>query len=713
MMRHEDSTRKEEMTQNPPKSSNSTSHGHLNNPVIGCHVDVCDSKNDSSNKLLSDEYLTEIEWLKEQSSRVVRLNQSDDQLDNKHILSPLLPTAAFLYRSTVQSNRTKKRHRTDSPDPLPNSRSVKRPINAVLLVPCSPSSIQSSTSNQPQSISLSSSYFACFPETFRELLQSRRLDSDCKILLAVTRRLRRRYGEVESTMTNSNVLINPCQSSIQQVAPASLLLDPMEVCHLSNLMGHLQPTSAHGGAASPVSPVLLETNGQQPHGAQPVMTKRNRARNCATHSDSKHLEAQRLADLEGRQTGSWSWDKEEPLSLPGLCSCNDDHVFRIWQQELDLHRTYCAKSRDVPNHVPNHVPNRDSQGNDHIRDVPNFDLVDWDSVKKGNFNSFLKDLKINGKGVDGFNELRFCNSCGGLPYIPYSFIEISLTRDIPTLVELVKKLPLPTPTEMFCDGLRVTGTLVSRSPLHEWLILCCLQFAGLARTCRVYDICSTFIYPFHRLPDRWPSNQQTAGTPRSGTSPSGTSQNGTSQNGNTTELKPLSRPCLRHRLIHIEPPFKSLLMDPPRMVHAQQRRPYCLSLRQRVEFPSFQSTRMISRMALHNFSFNALEETCWTWLSQQTTLEKKAPSTAQSDSASHVSRPKPIEERAQIGGRVDGSIDSLIMQPIRKPAIQIKSKHSDPGLPERRHTFDSRYQSSDSGLTERRSTLSCYNRRRC
>jgi hypothetical protein len=373
----------------------------------------------------------------------------------------------------------------------------------------------------------------------------------------------------------------------------SLLVKPVEPSTLYGFMESVGIPAAHRGLASPVSPFLLESQQQSTpcSGQQPKHNLQNILLQCSLHQHPK--KKQRI------QEDGWFWDKSQPLGCPALCSCANESLFKLWTYELSVHEKVCNTRIN-------------SLSND-VKEFSGLDAIDWSAVfERQDFTSFLSDMSIeklhlNSKedtqlfnNFPSYTDLRFCPMCGGLPYIPFSFIEFSLNKAIPTLQDLALRLPLPIPTELFCDGgLRVTACLVTRSRLHEWIALKALSYIDLCTTVRVYQVCSASIVPFHRLQE---FKHDTAHS---------NLVSSTSSVQNPNVLPKALPSCSRHNL-HYDIAFdKYTKISPSRFVLMQQRRPYCLLPRPGI------NDRDLSSHEFDTSLQERLKIACFTWLKLQ------------------------------------------------------------------------------------------------
>lgn len=531
---------------------------------------------------------------------------------------------------------------------LPDSTAVSCSSDTVVVVPS-----MSLYQREQGSRSLSSSYDAISPTSLRSVVIKGRIPRSCRALLSACHPLRSRYGQLHTYHYNKDLLLDSApepsangssdetevtsdsrQQDVVNCHYSSLLLNPLEPSGLRAFMTQLNATPRCKGVPSPISPVPPDPQPQLQQsfgvtGLQPQHTRRNRSRYCVLHQVKETGN-----DIAGKSvsgSGGWCWDKSEPLGLPALCSCHNEELYRIWDYELKLHRTHCGRENTTIRCEDDGTAcvNLKEKREYALPEVPfsgsaGLHSVDWNAVlRHGDFSSFLTDIfPLDAQhqcstspgnreapihpASDALQWLHYCFTCGGLPYVPFSFIEVALNREIPTLHDLARRLPLPVPTELFCDGgLRVTACLVTRCRLHEWLALKTLSYINMDYTARVYQVCSQFIYPFHRIPDPSPSSPD--------------AQQHTAETNLRTSFKD-STMCARHNLVHRCPPPKCSITDPPRFTLLQHRRPYCLRRRSGLTDLDLVPPDAPSPVP----SEEALRLACFAWLKDQQTLAAAA-----------------------------------------------------------------------------------------
>lgn len=620
------------------------------------------------------EYLTELEWV----TRCAKKGTTQVHSDSNGITEPcsVSPSLASdnskpFYEKPISQNtshfhrrfRVRSHLKSKLPSALPlflteeeeRSSHATEPTcleapSAMIVVPS-----MSCYQREPGSRSMSSAFDVFSPLSLHRAISNGRIPRSCHASLAACHPLRSRYGETHTSYYNKNLLLdsadynnvhssdteNPESSDLSRIATgtfqtssshpqhyAALLVNPLEPLGITSFMTQLNPNTTHCGVPSPISPIAPEAQNQQSSshttgsaftGLQPQHMRRNLSRFCIAHQPLSANGSVLTAKFSATTSG-WSWDKSEPLGLPGLCSCHNEELYRIWDTELKLHKTYCLELNErqcVTEDCNGKRSRSNATSSPRFRYFSGLDVVDWDAVlKRLDFSSFLYDIgsqavasslnsltSVSSHSSNAYRQLHYCFTCGGLPYVPFSFIELPLNREIPTLYDLARQLPLPVPTELFCDGgLRITACLVTRSPLHEWLALKALSFIDMISAAKVFQVCSQFIYPFHRLPEVLTHSAQV-----------GSRKDQSVDQGAGLFQRPLF--CPRHNLMHYFAPHQSSVTDPPRFTLLQSRRPYCLRPRLGLQDADVMSQSKQDTLPL--FFQEALKEACFAWLKKQ------------------------------------------------------------------------------------------------
>lgn len=201
------------------------------------------------------------------------------------------------------------------------------------------------------------------------------------------------------------------------------------------------------GYSRPLSPVLQPQN--QFH------VKRSKRKCCPLHRDpsksspsTTDISSSPISTSE--KACAMVWNMEEPLSLPPLCSCPNETLIARYTKLIS-------------------------------------------AVGKED----LSALQIQAEGL--MEGAGVCSNCAGILYFPFSFVEILLSQDVPTLAEVADVYPLPANTDIYCDGPRVTACIIAKNPKHEYDICRGLAALDALQHAKIYDVCSYHFYPGAQL----------------------------------------------------------------------------------------------------------------------------------------------------------------------------------------------------------------------